>query len=165
MNIKKKLDEYLKIHLEVRDNFLGKAASKFGYAMEEDCSFNSLNIDNYIEKTKEDDTFQTKLFKLIDEKGVKDSDVYNKVDIDRRLFSKIRSNKNYHPSKNTVILLGIALEVDEEEIEELLKVASYSLPMNNTYDLIIRFCFREHIYDLNKINEFLYDHNCKLLNE
>lgn len=53
---------------------------------------------------------------------------------------------------------------DYIEIEDLLESASYSLPKNTTYDLIIRFCFKEHIYNTNQINEFLYDHNCKLLN-
>ena len=125
----------------------------------------SSNINNYINDNKEEDTFQIKLFNYIDSKNLKDSDVYNKVNIDRRLFSKIRSNKDYHPSKETIILLGIALELTEEEIEDLLSSASYSLPMNTTYDLIIRFCFKEKIYNLNQINEFLYDHNCKLLNE
>ena len=123
------------------------------------------NINTYINDNKEDDTFQTYLFKLIDERNLKDSDVYNKVNIDRRLFSKIRSNKDYHPSKETIILFGLALELSEDEIEDLLKLASYSLPMNNNFDLIIRFCFKEKIYDVNTINEFLYEHNCKLLNE
>ena len=123
------------------------------------------SIDNYIDDNKDDNRFQKLLFNYIDNKGLKDSDVYNKVNIDRRLFSKIRSNKDYHPSKETIILFGIALELSENEIEELLSKASYSLPMNNNFDLIIRFCFKEKIYDVNTINEFLYEHNCKLLNE
>ena len=108
--------------------------------------------------------FQTLLFKLIDEKGLKDSDVYNKVHIDRRLFSKIRSAKNYHPSKDTVILLSIALELSEEQLEELLESASYSLPKNNNYDLIIRFCFINKIFKLTDINELLLEYNCKVFN-
>ena len=108
--------------------------------------------------------FQTKLFKLIDDRNLKDSDVYNKAYIDRRLFSKIRNDINYHPSKETIILLGLSLELNESEIEDLLETASYSLPMNTTFDLIIRFCFKEKIYNINTVNEFLYEHNCKLLN-
>ena len=124
----------------------------------------SITFTHYINDEKEENTFQTLLFKYIDERGLKDSDVYNKVNIDRRLFSKIRSDKNYHPSKETVILLGISLELNEDEIETLLSSAAYSLPKNNEYDLIIRFCFKEKIYDLNQINEFLYDYNLKTLN-
>lgn len=159
MNIKIKLENYLNKHLSVeRTSFVG-AKYKL-YEAEETLS----PINNYINNNIDESTFQTELFKYIDSKNLKDSDVYNKVNIDRRLFSKIRSNKDYHPSKETVILLGIALELNESEIENLLEKASYSLPMNTTYDLIIRFCFKEKIYDINQINEFLYDHNCKTLN-
>lgn len=164
MNIKKKLEKYLNDNLEIKREFFGTFKAKAA-PMEDYCSMETSSINNYINDNKEEDTFQTKLFKFIDSKDLKDSDVYNKVNIDRRLFSKIRSNKDYHPSKETIILLGIALELTEEEIEDLLTSASYSLPMNTTYDLIIRFCFKEKIYSLNQINEFLYDHNCKLLNE
>lgn len=165
--MKEKLQAYLQLHLqprkEKRTSVYGAAsvALEDSYVDFECCK----SISNYIEENKEKDTFQTTLFKLIDEKNMKDSDVYNKVNIDRRLFSKIRSNKDYHPSKETIILLGIALELSEEELEQLLEKASYSLPMNSEYDLIIRFCFKEKIYDVMKINEFLYDYHCKILNE
>ena len=161
MNIKKKLDEYLNSYLKVE-----KRKSAFmGAAKMMECCECAYPINTYIDNNKDEDTFQTYLFKLIDERDLKDSDVYNKVNIDRRLFSKIRSNKDYHPSKETIILFGLALELSENEIEELLSKASYSLPMNNNFDLIIRFCFKEKIFDVNTINEFLYEHNCKLLNE
>lgn len=120
------------------------------------------NISNYIEENKNENMFQKLLFEYIDNKNLKDSDVYNKVHIDRRLFSKIRSDINYHPSKETIILLGLSLELEEDEIEQLLESASYSLPKNNHYDLIIRFCFKEHIYDLKNVNDLLDSYNCKL---
>lgn len=124
----------------------------------------SVSISEYLKDNEKYSSFQTMLFKLIDEKKLKDSDVYNKVNIDRRLFSKIRSDKNYHPSKDTVILLGLSLELNEMEIIELLDSASYSLPKNNYFDLIIRFCFINKIYNINNVNELLYDYDCKLLN-
>ncbi len=167
MNIKDKLKKYLDEYLNPRESSLKRSfksniiGSSYEAAFQEECS---TSINQYIDDNKEDETFQTKLFEYIDKKGLKDSEVYNKVYLDRRLFSKIRSNKDYHPSKETVILLGIALELTETEIEDLLKSASYSLPMNTTFDLIIRFCFKEKIYNLDQINEFLYDYNCKLLN-
>lgn len=102
------------------------------------------------------------LFKFIDEKNLKDSDVYNKVHIDRRLFSKIRSDSNYHPSKETIILLGLSLELNEDEIDKLLESASYSLPKNNHYDLIIRFCFINKIYKLTDVNDLLDEYHCKM---
>lgn len=122
------------------------------------------SISQYLKDNDKYSDFQTMLFKLIDERNLKDSDVYNKVNIDRRLFSKIRSDKNYHPSKETVILLGFSLELSELEIVELLDSASYSLPKNNYFDLIIRFCFINKIYNINNVNELLYDYDCKLLN-
>ena len=162
MNIKDKLQEYLDLYLKV-DKYLDEDRCDRAFAspifMKQ--SINSSSINTYIEDNKED-SFQSILFKYIDNSGLTDSEVYNKVNIDRRLFSKIR-NENYHPSKETVILLGIALELDEETLEKLLKSASYSLPKNTIFDLIIRFCFKERIYDINKINEFLYEHECKLL--
>lgn len=134
--------------------------------MDECCyaDFAGTSIQTYIDNNENSNKFQTLLFKYIDEKNLKDADVYNKVHIDRRLFSKIRSDKDYHPSKETVILLAIALELTEKELDDLLESASYSLPKNNNYDLIIRFCFINKIFKLTTINELLYDYNCKLFN-
>ena len=164
MNIKKELEQFIKNNLEQvkeRKSFaFAKIASSTGecYELEES------SINDYINQNKEDKTFQTMLFSFIDRLDKKDSDIYKKVNIDRRLFSKIRSNKDYHPSKETVILLGIALELSESELDNLLGSASYSLPKNTTYDLIIRFCFQKRIYDIHTINEFLFEHKCRLLN-
>ena len=121
------------------------------------------DITTYLEDEKEESSFQTLLFQMIDERNLKDSEVYNKVHLDRRLFSKIRNDINYHPKKETVLLLGLSLELQEEEIESLLEYASYSLPKNNYFDLIIRFCFKEKIYDVIKVNELLDSYHCKLL--
>ena len=122
----------------------------------------SSSIDDFIKKEK-DDPFSTFLFFLIDRNNLKDSDVYHKANIDRRLFSKIRSNEEYHPSKETVIALGLALELNIEELEQLLKKASYSLPKNNVFDLIIRFCVQEKIYDIWEVNRLLSEYSCTLL--
>lgn len=124
----------------------------------------STSVEDFLKINDKYNDFQTMLFEMIDERNLKDSDVYNKVNIDRRLFSKIRSDKNYHPSKETIILLGLSLELSEEEITLLLDSASYSLPKNNYFDLIIRFCFINKVYNINEVNELLYDYDCKLLN-
>lgn len=127
-----------------------------------EASVGTTNIDDFIKQKNNYNDFQTMLFKLIDDRNLKDSDVYNKVHIDRRLFSKIRNNNLYHPSKETIILLGFSLELNEQEIEDLLESASYSLPKNNYYDLIIRFCFINKIYKISKVNDLLNEYNCKL---
>lgn len=134
--------------------------ASFGMTNQKECS----SIKEFIDKHDDYNDFQTMLFKLIDDRNLKDSDVYNKVHIDRRLFSKIRSDKNYHPSKETIILLAIALELSEKELDNLLDSASYSLPKNNKYDLIIRFCFINKIFKLTDINELLDEYGCRLFN-
>ena len=167
MNIKEKLNNYLDSYLKEKETsggFFKKAKMFYSEEALGDVCYDYGDINDFIYINKDENTFQTKLFKYIDDKNLKDSDVYNKAGIDRRLFSKIRSDINYHPSKETVILLALALELSEFEVEDLLESASYSLPKNTTYDLIIRFCFKEKIYNINQINEFLYDHNCKILN-
>jgi hypothetical protein len=127
-------------------------------------SINDKDLKTYIHKHQEYSNFQKTLFKLIDERNLKDSDVYNKVHLDRRMFSKIRNDTKYHPSKETIILLGISLKLSQFELERLLESASYSLPKNNKFDLIIRFCFIHKIFDIIKINEYLEEYNCDLLN-
>ena len=124
-------------------------------------NYQTSKVDKYINESNKESHFQELLFKYIDDRALKDSDVYNKVHIDRRLFSKIRSDINYHPSKETVILLGLSLKLNEEEIDKLLNSASYSLPKNSIYDLIIRFCFNEGIYELKDVNDLLEAYNCK----
>ena len=147
--MKEKLDIFIKNNLEM---FSGVKYSRARVSL----------LDNFIEEKMDDNKFQTLLFDYIDSRNLKDSDVYNKVNMDRRLFSKLR-NKDYHPSKETIILLGLALELTDAELEDLLLSASYSLPRNNYFDLIIRFCFENKIYNVMEVNEFLVDYNCKCL--
>lgn len=170
--MKEELKEYIKRNFEKEERNLFKSfvgsKSKCAYRTNLDESYiqreeyYDSNINHFINQHKDQNDFQTLLFKYIDDKNLKDSDVYNKVHLDRRLFSKIRSNSDYHPSKETVLLLGISLELTEEEITKLLESASYSLPKNNYYDLIMRFCFINKIYNLNTINDLLDEYHCKL---
>ena len=160
--MKEKLYIYIKENLEIEEiNYM-----YFHEEIENSCKKNrniyskkiyNLEINEFVNQKNNYSDFQTLLFRMIDERHLKDSDVYNKVHIDRRLFSKIRSNSNYHP----IILLGFSLELNEDEIVSLLDSASYSLPKNNYFDLIIRFCFINKIYKLNEVNELLEEYNCK----
>ena len=159
--MKDKLDLFIKNNLETSSlKRVRKSNTCF-----ESFTLDEKSINQYIDENKDENKFQKLLFKLIDERNLKDSEVYNSVNVDRRLFSKIRSNTDYHPSKDTVILLCIALKLDENDALKLLESASYTLPKNNIFDLIIRFCFIEHIYDINTINDYLYSYNCKLLGQ
>ena len=168
-----KLKLYIDENLVVENRMLARGMGNYYYSEDNNISYKqakinkkvmleeAISINEFIQQKDDYSNFQTMLFKLIDDRNLKDSDVYNKVHMDRRLFSKIR-NDNYHPSKETIILLGIALELSENEMDELLESASYSLPKNNHYDLIIRFCFINKIFKLDDINELLDKYHCKL---
>jgi len=103
-------------------------------------------------KNNKKPSFSKILFKHIDKIGVSDSEIYKKAGIDRRHFSKIRSNPDYHPSKNTAIALSIALELSRKKAEELIGAAGYTLSDSETFDLVIAFCFERKIYDINDVN-------------
>lgn len=100
-------------------------------------------------------SFNEILFSYIDKSGHKDSEIYKKVDIDRKLFSKIRCNNNYIPKRNIIIKLCLALELKRNEFNNLLNSAGYSLS-NNKFDQIISYCLDNNIYDLKQINQYLY---------
>ena len=104
-----------------------------------------------------DASFNELLFMMIDRTNQKDSDVYKRARIDRRLFSKIRSSKKYIPSKKTVIALCLALELSRDDANVLLSSAGYSLSRSDDYDLAILFCLSRRIYDFYDINELLYE--------
>jgi hypothetical protein len=103
-------------------------------------------------KNNKKPSFSKLLFKYIDKLGLIDSEVYKKAGIDRRLFSKIRSTLNYHPSKNTAIALAFALKLDQKEAGMLIGAAGYTLSDSETFDLVITFCFDRKIYDIIDIN-------------
>ena len=84
--------------------------------------------------------------------------LYKKAHITDKHFSKIL-DPDYHPSRPVVIALGLALELDIDEFELLLKSAYYSLSINNTFDLVILYCIAHRIYDIFIVNEILYDMN------
>ena len=100
-------------------------------------------------------TFNEVLFSFIDEKHAKDSEIYKKVDIDRKLFSKIRCSKDYIPRRNVIIKLCIALNLSKDNFNKLLNSAGYSLS-NSKFDLVIMYCLDNGIYDINIINDYLY---------
>ena len=107
--------------------------------------------------------FSLVLFEFIDQKGARDSDVYKKAGMDRRHFSKIRSNSSYRPSKNTVISLALALELDKNNTCQLLHSAGYALSDSDTFDLVIQFCLEKNIYDLHDVNMALDYYSLKPL--
>jgi len=100
-------------------------------------------------------SFNELLFSFIDESGHKDSEIYKKVDIDRKLFSKIRCDSDYIPRRNVIIKLCLALELERNDFNKLLNSAGYSLS-NNKFDQILSYCLDNNIYDLGQVNDYLY---------
>ena len=99
---------------------------------------------------------------IMNNKDLKASDVYNSVDIDRRTWSKIISNK-IKPSLEMAVKIAIGLKLSNEECKILLKKLNYTLSRSSEFALIIRYCLENKIYDLIKINEMLYSKGQKIL--
>lgn len=93
---------------------------------------------------------------IIHSKGLKDSSVYKAARIDRRLFSKIVSDRSYKPAKDTCVAISLALELTLSKAEDLLSRAGYALSHSNKRDVILEFCFSERIYDVDMVNDLLY---------
>ena len=109
------------------------------------------------------DTFQERLLRLIDSQGLTDPEVYKKANLDRKLFSKIRSNAEYRPKKTTVLALAIALELDLAQTKDLLARAGFAFSPSSRFDLIVQYCFEKRIYDIFEVNALLFQYDQPLL--
>ena len=161
----KKLDEYIRMNYEepcyvCEEDFLhesGTGVAKKSILTEKEI----IDLKSLMDEIG--DSFHEKLFQLIDQSGMTDVEVYKRAGIDRKLFSKIRSNPAYHPRKNTVLALAIALKLDIKETKDLLSRAEYALSPSNKGDLLIKFFIEHEIYDIMAINFALDEYGQPIL--
>ena len=159
--VKKELERYIRVHtprysIEVPEKH-DKYDGKIGAIRWE--------IDKLFDKLELDGTFSNYLRNLIKQKGLTEVEVYKKVNLDRRIFSKLRKDRNYSPSERTIWTIAFSLELNLEETEELLKVGGYAFSKFKKEDLVIKYFFENKIYDLFLINEVLDSYGFKTLGD
>lgn len=114
-------------------------------------------------RVQREETFSECLLRLIDASGEKDATIYKRANVDRRLFSKIRSNTHYQPGKSTVLAFCLALRLSVEDAEMLLGKAGYTLTHTSRFDLAVEYCMKHHIYDVHQVNIALFELDLPLL--
>ena len=151
--MRRSLDQY------IQDHYVDIDSSTTYYSFDEDIEKSSgmtfskkeaFTLDQLMEVVGE--TFHDMLFLHIDMSGMTDVEVYKRANVDRKLFSKIRSNPAYHPRKQTVLALAIALQLSLQDTVDLLARAEYAFSPGSKGDLIVKYFIERGIYDITAIN-------------
>jgi hypothetical protein len=149
--------------MTTRDDVLSRLDRYIKSSLSADFIQEPSSLDEYLAAHHSTKTFSVLLNELREKQKMSPQTLYTRASVDRRLYSKIMGERDYRPSKNTVIAFGLALELAPGDMKELLETAGFALCATSIFDLVILFCLENRIYDSITVTELLYSQRQPLL--
>ena len=104
------------------------------------------------------DSFSRYLMFLIEDRGMTNAEVYKRAVVDRKVFSKIKNDEDYHPQKITALCLCIGAKLNLDETRDLLGRAGYALSPSDRTDIIFSYFIENGIYDMIELDIVLEEY-------